>query len=123
MDLGYLHEAGKVGGRSRPSNCIQFYCATTRKMSEDEHNNGRHMIRVATYNVHSFTDSGGRPNFDHVKRIVGESGVDVLCLQEAGKVGTAGRGSRRAGVAGGAAAGSAEEKRMRHPEQVPPHSG
>ena len=47
------------------------------------------MIHVATYNVHSLTDSSGWPNFDLVKRIIWENAVDLGYLHEAGKVGTA----------------------------------
>ncbi|TRY75701.1 hypothetical protein TCAL_12123 [Tigriopus californicus] len=49
---------------------------------------GRKSFKLATFNVHSFTDANGKPTFDKILQFVEDHGVDIICLQEAGKVQT-----------------------------------
>lgn len=43
-------------------------------------------LKLATFNVHSFTDAKGKRTFNKILQFIEDHDLDIICLQEAGKV-------------------------------------
>lgn len=46
------------------------------------HEKNKNTLRVATWNVHAFTDPSGKPNFDEMLKVIATINADIVILQE-----------------------------------------
>eukprot|EP00095_Tigriopus_kingsejongensis_P007381 maker-scaffold37_size504123-snap-gene-4.18 protein:Tk07381 transcript:maker-scaffold37_size504123-snap-gene-4.18-mRNA-1 annotation:"hypothetical protein" len=71
------------GQFSRPIDCAHTL-SPNQRVRENMAAAERTSHRIATFNVHSFTDAKGQRNFRRVLELIEEHDVDILCLQETG---------------------------------------